>query len=90
MVRRLVEHRLAACGTVFPTGISVYRWDGKIEETAEAQVLLKTRRDRWPDLETAVREHHPYKVPELLALPVAAGLAGYLDWLGDEVAEETA
>jgi periplasmic divalent cation tolerance protein len=49
-------------------------------------VLLKTAKTRWAALEAAVKAHHPYEAPELLALPVTAGLEGYLDWIESETA----
>jgi periplasmic divalent cation tolerance protein len=84
LVRQLVERRLIACGTVLGPVTSIYRWRGAIEESSEVQVLFKTRRDRWPALEEAVRELHPYEVPELLAVPVERGLGAYLAWLVEE------
>lgn len=81
LVRRLVEDRIAACGTVLPGATSIYWWKGEVAEATEAQVLLKTRRDRWDDLQAAIRAGHPYEVPELLAIPVTAGLPAYLQWL---------
>jgi periplasmic divalent cation tolerance protein len=83
MVRRLVNERLVACGTVVP-GTSVYRWDGAVTEADEALVILKTRRARWDELAAAVQESHPYEAPELLALPVEAGLDAYLGWVNAE------
>jgi periplasmic divalent cation tolerance protein len=83
-VRALVDRQLIACGTVLPQATSIYRWEGKVTEEAEAVVLLKTRRERWGDLLDATRTLHPYKVPELLALPVGDGLPAYLDWVTSE------
>ena len=83
MVRRLVDERIVACGTVLP-GTSIYRWDGAVTESDEATVILKTRRGRWADLAAAVKTSHPYEAPELLALPVEAGLPAYLDWVDAE------
>lgn len=88
LVRELVDRRLIACGTVFDHVVSLYRWKGAVEEATETQVLLKTRRDRWGDLLAAVRELHPYEVPELLALPVEEGLAPYLEWVAEETMAE--
>jgi periplasmic divalent cation tolerance protein len=88
LVRRLVEDRLVACGSVLGPVSSVYRWEGRVEEASETQVLLKTRRGRWPALLAAVEALHPYDVPELLAVPVALGLPAYVDWIGNETAEE--
>jgi periplasmic divalent cation tolerance protein len=83
-VRRLVHERLVACGTVLPGATSVYRWRGNVTEEGEVVVLLKTTRNRWDALKAAVEAHHPYDVPELLALPVGAGLQTYLDWVAAE------
>ncbi len=86
LVTALVAARLVACGTVLPGARSIYRWEGKLTEEAEVVVLLKTDASRWEALCAAVRERHPYQVPELLALPVARGLDRYLSWLASEVA----
>jgi periplasmic divalent cation tolerance protein len=84
LVRRLVDQRLIACGTIVPRATSVYRWRGQVTEEEEVVVLLKTARSRWQALEAAVKAQHPYEVPELLALPVTAGLDRYLDWIDSE------
>lgn len=86
LVRELVQARVVACGTVLPQATSIYRWQGRIDETSEAQVLLKTLRSRWSDLEREIRARHPYDVPELLALPVSRGLDAYMAWLATETA----
>jgi periplasmic divalent cation tolerance protein len=88
LVERLVAQRLVACGTIVPTAISVYRWDGAVTTQDEALVLLKTTRARWFDLRAAVDRHHPYRVPELLAVPVLDGLPAYLAWVAAETAAE--
>ena len=86
LVTALVEDRLIACGTLLPGARSIYRWDGKVVEESEVVVLLKTDTAHWGALRAAVERRHPYKVPELLALPVTDGLAPYLSWIASEVA----
>jgi periplasmic divalent cation tolerance protein len=86
LVTELVAARLVACGTVLPGARSIYRWEGKVTEEAEVVVLLKTDGSKWEALSAAVRQRHPYDVPELLALPVVRGLDRYLSWLASEVA----
>ena len=81
LVRSLVDRHLIACGTVIDPVTSIYRWEGAVEESTEVQVLAKTHRDRFGDIEGAMQELHPYDVPELLALPVAGGLNDYLTWM---------
>jgi periplasmic divalent cation tolerance protein len=84
LVRGLLDRRLVACGTVLPGGRSLYRWQGKIADEHEVIVLLKTRSARLEALKDAFAELHPYKVPELLALSVEAGLDRYLEWINGE------
>jgi periplasmic divalent cation tolerance protein len=84
LVRTLLDRRLIACGNILPGVRSIYRWEGKVADEQEVIVLLKTRAARIEALEMAFGELHPYKVPELLALPVSAGLHKYLEWIDDE------
>ena len=84
LVRTLLDRRLIACGTILPSSRSLYRWDGKIADEQETVVLLKTRSARIETLQVAFGELHPYKVPELLALPVMAGTDKYLAWINGE------
>lgn len=83
--RLLVAKRLAACVQVAGPIHSIYRWQGEIEAAEEWQLWIKTRRPVYDRLEQAIRETHPYEVPEILALPVAAGSAAYLAWLSSEL-----
>jgi periplasmic divalent cation tolerance protein len=80
----LLQQGLAACVHTLPAGQSRYRWQGRIETAAEHTLLIKTRADKYAELEAEIRRHHPYDLPEILALPVVAGLPAYLQWIDDE------
>jgi periplasmic divalent cation tolerance protein len=84
LVRGLLERRVIACGTLLPGARSLYRWEDKIADEQEVVILLKTRSAALDMLRVAFSELHPYKVPELLALPVHAGLDKYLSWINSE------
>lgn len=84
LIRALLERRLIACGTLLPGARSLYRWDDKLADEPEVLVLLKTQSPRLEGLQAAFAELHPYRVPELLALPVRAGNSPYLEWLARE------
>jgi periplasmic divalent cation tolerance protein len=81
VARGLVAERLAACVNRVPGVASTFRWQGEIHDDAEVLLLIKTTRDRFDALRRRLVELHPYEVPELIALEVADGLPGYLDWL---------
>jgi periplasmic divalent cation tolerance protein len=87
IARALVEERLAACGNVVPGLRSIYRWQGAVHEDAEALLVLKTTRDRFEALRARVLALHPYEVPEVVALPVEAGSASYLEWIVRETSD---
>jgi periplasmic divalent cation tolerance protein len=81
----LVERELAACVQILPPVVSIYRWQGAIERANEVLILIKTTRAAYPLLETTIKENHPYQTPEIVALPVEAGLNDYLNWLAASV-----
>ena len=85
IARSLVEKGLAACVNVVPGLVSLYRWQGKIERDQEMLLLIKTTGERLEDLKAALLAEHPYELPELVALPIAAGHEPYLEWLASSV-----
>jgi periplasmic divalent cation tolerance protein len=85
IARGVVEKRLAACAQVAGPISSTYWWKGKIEETEEWLCILKSRKDLYDRLEKAIRDIHPYEVPEIVAVPLISGSQDYLEWLSKEV-----
>ncbi|MCY3698473.1 MAG: divalent-cation tolerance protein CutA [Gemmatimonadetes bacterium] len=83
--RALVEERLIACLNVVDRVTSIYRWEGEVCEEAEALGILKTTAARSDAVERRIRELHPYDVPEILFISVAAGSRPYVDWVSEQV-----
>lgn len=81
LARFLVEQRLAACVNILAPCHSVYRWQDKIECAIEVPLLIKTSSECYSALETAIRAHHPYELPEIVAVPIERGLPDYLAWV---------
>ena len=84
LARELVERRLAACVSVIPGLRSFYRWEGEVQADDEVLLKMKTTSARRDALIEWLGEHHPYEVPEILAVPVAAGLPSYSRFVEDE------
>jgi periplasmic divalent cation tolerance protein len=84
----LVETRLAACASLITGVHSVYRWQGKIERANEVTLTIKTTQRHYSALEAAIRAAHPYELPEIIALPVVAGLPSYLQWVVAETSPD--
>lgn len=82
LAREIVEHGLGACVQIV-TVRSVFMWEGAVDDTPELLLLVKTRADRYDELEAFIREHHSYDVPEILQVPIVRGFAPYLAWMDD-------
>jgi len=87
----LVNQRFAACVNILPGLTSVYHWQGQIESSEEHLLLIKSTQTAYRKVEAAIRDTHPYELPEVIAVPLIAGLKSYLSWIGDNVVigEET-
>jgi len=81
----VVEQGRAACVNIIPSLRSVYMWKGALERAEEQLLLIKTTQAVYPALEQAIRTLHPYELPEIIAVPLAAGLPDYLDWISASV-----
>ena len=81
LARSLVERKAAACVTCLPGGLSVYRWKGKIVSAKESLLVAKTSRRKLKEAVRILQEFHPYDLPEVVALRVAAGSKKYIDWI---------
>ncbi len=77
----LIEQRLAACVNILAPCRSVYRWQDRIEAVSEVPLFIKTTTERYAALEAAILAHHPYELPEIVAVPVERGLPEYLAWV---------
>lgn len=86
IARALVEERCAACVNLIEGMRSVYRWQGAVEEASEVVMIAKTTAAGFDRLAARVRELHSYDCPCIVALPVQAGDAGYLAWIGEQTA----
>lgn len=85
MAESLVESRLAACVNLIPGVVSIYRWKGRVHRDGETLLVIKTTVSRFKALERWIKAHHPYEMPEVISLPVAAGAKEYLSWLSSSV-----
>jgi periplasmic divalent cation tolerance protein len=85
VARQLVEQRLAACVSIVGGVRSVYHWQGKLEDSEEVLLVIKSRRELFAELQAALGRAHSYEVPEVLALAVVEGSEAYLGWLDREL-----
>lgn len=88
LARQILDERIAACVNIQPPIQSIYRWEGAVEDTGEIPVHIKTMADRYTDLESAIRNMHPYQVPEIIAIPITEISGAYLEWLRQETRKQ--
>lgn len=77
----LVAERQAACVNIIPGLISVYPWQGTIETAEEQLLLIKTEAAAFDAVQSFLTAHHPYELPEIIAVPVVRGSSAYLEWI---------
>ena len=85
IAQHLVEKRLAACVQILGPVKSYFQWQGKLDQADEFLCLIKSRDDLFQEIENAIKKLHPYKVPEIIALPINEGSADYLNWMAAEL-----
>ncbi len=81
IARLLVNDKLAACVNILPGVTSVYRWHEQIESAQEHLLLIKANKSLYQTIEKTIKKHHPYELPEIIAVPVENGLPEYLHWI---------
>ena len=82
--RPLVDQSLAACVQIDGPIISHYRWAGKVEQTSEFRLMIKSSHSAWPRLKEKLAKLHPYDEPEIIMLSIADVTNGYRDWVIDQ------
>ena len=85
IARRLIDEKLAACVNITQPVQSVYHWEGKIEQSKEFLLFIKTKRDLFPQIKTEIGLLHSYHTPEIICLPIIDGSPNYLQWVNDSV-----
>ncbi len=85
--RELITRRLAACVNIIDPMISIFRWDGGIQEGRETVMIAKTRNELVPAVTDAITEMHDYDCPCVIALPVHGGNADFLGWIASETSD---
>jgi len=86
IAQTLVAEQLAACVNVLPPMRSFYRWRGAVETANEQLLIIKIRARDYDAVQQRVRALHPYELPEVIAVPIVAGLDAYLAWIDDPAA----
>lgn len=82
LAKKIVAHKLAACVQVQQIR-SYYLWQGEACDAPECLLFIKTRKAQYQALEDVIRLNHPYEIPEIIQLPIAAGLPDYLRWIDE-------
>ena len=84
LATQLVDMKLAACVNILPGVRSIYRWQGKRETADEHLLLIKSNRGCYQRIQDTLRAHHPYELPEIIAIPIVKGLMEYLKWIDEQ------
>ena len=81
----LLDEKLSACINIIPGVKSIYIWQGEKKSDDEVIMLIKTEKNKFPDLVKRIKELHPYELPEIIGIPINYGLPEYLEWVKDSL-----
>jgi len=82
IISGLITHKFAACGNILKLH-SIYTWKGTVERNPEYGAFIKTKKKNYKDVETYIKKHHPYEVPEIVCWSIEKGLPAYMDWVSE-------
>lgn len=88
LARQLISQKLIACINILPGFTSIYHWQGEIETATECLLMAKTKKQFYQPVEDAIRKHHPYELPEIIAVSIDQGLPEYLQWINSCVSSK--
>ena len=88
LARTLVGERVAACVNILPRVQSLFWWHGRVDHASESLLLIKTTARQFASLRRTVLAHHPYDVPEIIALPITRAHQPYLSWILSSLAKQ--
>ena len=83
LARLLVDKRAAACVNIVPHIVSVFRWDDATQVEEEILMFIKTTTDRSQRVQSLIKRHHTYEVPEIVRLDGEVLHKPYMEWLRD-------
>ncbi len=83
IAKELVENRLAACVSIIPNMRSIYVWEGKVEDSEQYLMIIKTRGELFEQVKQAIQRLHSYKIPEIISLPITHALDDYVQWINE-------
>jgi periplasmic divalent cation tolerance protein len=81
----LVEAGEAACVNIVEGIVSIYKWQGEDCESQEWLMLIKSSAERFEAVRSRIRSMHSYQIPEVIALPIAAGDTDFLRWMAEQL-----
>jgi len=84
IAKKILKRRLAACVNIKREMRSLYWWEDKIQDEEEAMLIIKTKLGLYDEMEKLIKNNHPYKVPEIIAFPIAKGSRSFLEWISRE------
>ena len=90
IAQALIEEKLAACVNIIPSVTSIFRWEGKVSTESELILIAKSKEKLFDEIKDKILSLHPYKLPEIITVPIVDGSKEYLKWVEDELKDISA
>jgi periplasmic divalent cation tolerance protein len=85
LAKTLASHKLVACTQIIGPIISIYKWEGKLQQSKEWLCVTKAKKSDYLKMEKVIKSVHPYDLPEIIATPIIKGSSEYLNWLDQQM-----
>ena len=83
----LVSTKLSACTNIIGSVHSFYRFKGKVEESDETLLIIKTLPSLHTKVIAKIKKIHSYEVPDILTIKVDKTTPQITRWLTSELKE---
>jgi periplasmic divalent cation tolerance protein len=84
IAKTLVVANLAACVNIIDPISSIYKWEGKVEESTETLIFIKTKKSLVKKVREKIIALHSYEIPCISEIELNSINQPFVDWVAGQ------